>query len=106
MSDMELLADEVNGCLHAAVVRKGLLDDLYIDTAPSSSSARGGSVYLGKVIKVDTKLDAAFVDLGNGLTGFLPAKHVRHQGADESESRSGISELLSGGEMVIVQIKA
>jgi len=105
MSDLELLADEVDGCLHAAVVRKGVLDDLYVDPA-QEMPGRWGAIYLGKIIKVDTKLDAAFVDLGNGLTGFLPAKHVRHPGADSSESRTGISSLLKGGQMVIVQVKS
>jgi Rne/Rng family ribonuclease len=118
MTGLELLADEVEGGLTAAVVRKGVLDDLYIDAAHTpdashpklisgaSAPARWGSFYLGKVIKIDTKLDAAFVDLGSGLSGFLPAKHVRHPGADESESRSGISSLLTGGQMIIVQVKS
>ena len=118
MSGLELLADEVDGCLYASVVNKGMLTDLYIDAALTPDAARPelksgafapvswGSIYLGKVIKIDTKLDAALMDLGNGLTGFLPAKHVHHPGADESESRSGISALLTGGQMVIVQVKS
>ena len=104
MDGLELLVDEVDGCLYAAVVRNGVLDDLYVDA--DASAAHWGAFYLGKVIKVDTKLNAAFVDLGNGLSGFLPAKHVRHPGADESETRSGISSLLTGGQMIIVQVKS
>jgi len=105
MSALELFADEVDGRLVAAVVRNGVLDDLFIDPA-AATAAPWASLYLGKVIKVDTKLDAAFIDLGGGVTGLLPAKHVRHPGSDSSESRSGISSLLSGGQMIVVQVKS
>ncbi len=104
MTGLELLADDVDGCLTAAIVRNGVLDDLYTDA--NSTPVQWGSIYLGKVIKVDTKLDAALIDLGGGHKGFLPAKHVRHPGADASESRSGISSLLTGGQLVIVQVKS
>jgi ribonuclease G len=104
MDGLELLADEIDGRLHVAVVRKSVLTDLYID--PLDRTASWASLYLGKVIKIDTKLDAAFVDLGDGLTGFLAAKHVRHPGAGESETRTGIADLLKGGQMILVQIKS
>jgi ribonuclease G len=104
MSNLELLADEIDGRLHAAILRKGVLDDLYADAA--ATPARWGAIYLGKVSKVDTKLDAALVDLGGGITGFLPAKHVHHPGADKSESRTGISSRLAAGQVVMVQVKS
>lgn len=104
MNGLELLADEIDGRLYAAVVNKGVLTDLYVDKADTTGS--WASMYLGKVIKIDPRQDAAFVDLGNGLTGYLPAKHIHHLGADESETRTGITELLTGGQMIIVQIKS
>lgn len=104
MSGYELLADEIDGCLTIAVTEKGRLADLYVD--PPDMTGCWASLYLGKVIKVDSKLDAAFLDLGDGLMGYLPAKHVRHPGSSESESRTGITELLSTGQMVYVQIKS
>lgn len=100
----ELFADEIDGCLYAAVVRKGVLYDLYSDAV--ETPIPWATIYQGKVSKVDTRLDAALVDLGNGQTGILPGKHVRFVGADESESRSGISSLLTPGQMIIVQVKA
>jgi len=105
MSGLELFADEIDGHLMAAIVRKGVLDDLYIDAAPGTPCT-WASLYQGKVIKIDTKLDAAIIDLGDGLKGILPAKHVHRAGADESESRSGISSLLKNGQLVLVQVKA
>ncbi len=104
MGSLELLADEIDGRLCAAIVRDGVLDDFYADA--QQTPVRWGAFYLGKVIKVDTKLEAALIDLGNGQQGFLPSKHVRRPGADESEARSGVAELLSGGQMVLVQVKS
>ncbi|MBI3441746.1 MAG: ribonuclease E/G [Proteobacteria bacterium] len=104
MNGLDLLADEIDGFLYVAIVRNGTLVDLYVDRPDMTAS--WASLYLGKVIKIDTKLDAAFVDIGQGLIGYLPAKHVRHPGADVSETRTGITELLKGGQMVLVQIKS
>jgi ribonuclease G len=64
------------------------------------------SLHLGKVVKLDAKLDAAIVDLGNGLQGFLPAKHVHVAGGDPSERRTGIASILKGGQTLLVQIKS
>jgi ribonuclease G len=104
MSGLELLADEIDGRLHVAILRKGRLDDLYVDAI--DRTAAWASVYIGKITRIDQKLDAAFVDLGNGLTGFLPAKHVHYMGADPSETRTGIATLVKPGQMLLVQIKS
>lgn len=104
INGLELLADDIDGRLFVAVVRKGVLIDLYAD--PANVSGSWASIYLGKVSKIDTHLDAAFIDLGNGMTGYLPAKHVHRKGADPSETRSGIADLLKGGESILVQIKS
>ncbi|MCK5556366.1 MAG: ribonuclease E/G [Alphaproteobacteria bacterium] len=104
MSDLELLADYIEGRLYAAVVNDGVLTDLYVD--PTDTTASWGSIYLGKVIKIDMRLEAALVDLGNGITGYLATKHIRTLGADESEKRTGLSEMLSGGQMILTQIKS
>lgn len=103
MNGLELLADEIDGRLYVAVVQKGVLIDLYVDHLDMTAS--WASLYHGKIVKVDTKLDAAFVDLGDGLTGYLPAKHVHHAGG-EAETRTGIADLLKGGQMVTVQVKS
>jgi ribonuclease E len=104
MSGYDLFADEIDGRLHAAILRKGIVTDLYAD----SIDMTGGwaALYLGKVTKLDKKLDAAIVDLGNGLQGFLPAKHVHLEGSGSAERRTGIAELLKPGQMLLVQIKS
>ncbi|MDE1151125.1 MAG: ribonuclease E/G [Micavibrio sp.] len=103
-SGYELFIDEVDGRLHAAVTCKGVLSDLYVD--PLDMTASWASLYAGKVVKIDKKLDAAIIDLGNGLQGLLPAKHVHVQGADQSIARTGIAELLAPGQMILVQVKS
>lgn len=102
--DLELLADDIDGALHVAIVRKGVIQDLYTD-APSTPMP-WASICLGRVVKIDPRLDAAIVDLGGGQQGLLPAKHVRFAGGDESETRTGIASLLSAGQMVFVQVKS
>ena len=105
MRKIEILADIHDGRLFAAVLEKGRLLDLYADYK-KPHSAPWASLWLGRVERVDPRLDAAFVDLGSGGTGFLPAKHVHASGGDKSETRTGISSLLKSGQMVLVQVKA
>lgn len=104
MSGFELFIDEIDGRLHAAVLKQGMLWDLYTD--PLDMSAAWASLYLGKVTKLDTRLDAAIIDIGNGLSGILPAKHVHLAAGDVSERHSGIADLLNPGQMIMVQIKS
>ena len=104
MNGPELFVDEIDNRLYAAIVHKGRVADIYLD--PPNMTGSWASIYLGRVTKIDSKLDAAIVDLGDGLTGYLPAKHVRLPGSTEAEARTGISELLKGGQMVLVQVKS
>jgi ribonuclease E/ribonuclease G len=104
MSGIELLIDDIEGRLHAAVVRKTVLHDLYAD--PLQRAAAWASIYSGRVIKLDKNLDAAIIDLGNGLQGILAAKHVHYAGDDTTTTRSGITDLLDTGQSVVVQVKS
>ncbi|MCK5554834.1 MAG: ribonuclease E/G [Alphaproteobacteria bacterium] len=104
MSQLELLADKIEDRLYVAVVNKGILTDLYVD--PIDTTVNWGSIHLGKVIKIDTRLEAAIVDIGNGMTGYLSTKHIHTSDANRSETRTSISELLSCGQMIPVQIKS
>lgn len=102
---IEILAENHNGRLIVAVLSGRRLIDLYTDTR-KPVAAGWASLWLGRVERVDPRLDAAFVNLGDGGMGFLPAKHVHMPGADEAETRTGISNLLKSGQMIMVQIKA
>lgn len=91
MSRYELLIDEINGRIHAAVMQKTTLQALYID--PPEPSGAWASIYLGKIIKTDKKLNARIIDLGGGRHGLLPDKNA-------------LSSDLMNGQMIFVQIKA
>jgi len=104
MSGIDLYVDEIDGRLHAAVVQKTVLTDLYVDAL--DQEAGWGSIYLGRVTKIDKRLDAAIVDLGNNISGLLQAKHVYLPEAGPAADHSGIADLLHPGQMVMVQVKA
>ncbi|PWC33990.1 ribonuclease E/G [Azospirillum sp. TSO35-2] len=122
MSRIELLVDRDGPLTRAAVLADGRLTDLHIDHADRPS--RLGHIILGRVERIATGLNGAFVDLGGGLSGLLPAADVRRNALDPDESPPGrsanktpanktpadktprIGALLRTGQPVVVQVKA
>ncbi len=101
---LELFADDIDGYLYVAIIKDQKLIDLYV--TPPDVIGSWASIHVGKVIKIDTKLDAAFIDIGNRLTGFLPAKHALPRKAGVATPRKDVSRMLNPGQMFLVQIKA
>ncbi|WP_434624093.1 ribonuclease E/G [Azospirillum sp. B2RO_4] len=114
MSRLELLVDRDGPLTRAAVLTDGRLTDLHIDHAGRPSLL--GAIILGRVERIATGLNGAFVDLGNGLSGLLPAADVRRPVLDDDSpqprpNRPGakpapIGALLRTGQPVLVQVKA
>ncbi|MBK1838106.1 ribonuclease E/G [Azospirillum sp. YIM B02556] len=122
MSRLELLVDRDGPLTRAAVLADGRLTDLHIDHADRPSLL--GAVILGRVERIATGLNGAFVDLGDGLSGglsgLLPAADVRRPVLDDDaphsrphshSNRPGakpapIGALLRTGQPVLVQVKA
>ncbi|WP_042695133.1 ribonuclease E/G [Azospirillum sp. B506] len=114
MSRLELLVDRDGPLTRAAVLADGRLTDLHIDHADRPSLL--GAIVLGRVERIATGLNGAFVDLGNGLSGLLPAADVRRPILDDAPPharppRPGakpapIGALLRTGQPVLVQVKA
>jgi ribonuclease E/ribonuclease G len=102
MSGRDLYIGTYDGHLTAAIVTRGVFDDLYLDTAERKTC--WASFYICKVQKIDKKLNAAIIDLGSGFTGILPAKYVFIPGRNKQATT--IADLLSPGETVQVQIKS
>ncbi|HEY0834029.1 MAG TPA: ribonuclease E/G, partial [Azospirillum sp.] len=104
MSRIDILADRSGPLTRAAVLTDGRLSDLYIDHAGRPSLL--GAVFLGRVERIATGLNAAFVDLGvdpgGGTSGLLGASDAR--GAKGRVERIGT--LLRTGQPVLVQVKA
>ncbi len=114
MSRLELLVDRDGPLTRAAVLADGRLTDLHIDHADRPSLL--GAIILGRVERIATGLNGAFVDLGNGLSGLLPAADVRRPILDDDSPQSRthrtgakpapIGALLRTGQPVLVQVKA
>jgi ribonuclease E/ribonuclease G len=114
MSRLELLVDRDGPLTRAAVLADGRLTDLHIDHADRPSLL--GAVILGRVERIATGLNGAFIELGNGLSGLLPAADVRRPILDDESPhtrsyRPGakpapIGVLLRTGQPVLVQVKA
>lgn len=97
---VELLVDRDGPFTRAAVLAGGRLTDLHIDRADRSSLV--GAVFLGRVERIVTGLDAAFVDLGTGKPGLLGVRDAR--GPKGRVERIGT--LVRTGQPVVVQVKA
>ncbi|HYG87861.1 MAG TPA: ribonuclease E/G [Azospirillum sp.] len=100
MADVGILVDRDGPLTRAAVLTDGRLTDLYIDRADRPSLL--GSIFLGRVERIATGLDAAFIDLGTGKSGLLAASDAR--GPKGRVERIGT--LLRTGQSVLVQVKA
>ena len=104
---MDILIEESDGALWAAAIEKNVIQSLEIDTV--MEHVRWGDIYQGRVKTLDSARDAAFIDLGEGLTGLLYNKNIRIQNADGTTTKGGgssIGQLLSPGDIIIVQAKS
>jgi len=62
-----------------------------------------GAIYYGRVTALSQAFQAAFVDLGNGVTGFLPLKLLPKRPGRKPQD---LSSLLHEGQKLIVQVTA
>jgi ribonuclease E len=99
--------------VRAAVVEDGRLAELAVETG--DRRRRQGDVYLGRVLRVEPSVEAAFVDIGAEKPGFLHADDVMpvfaggspEPGAFAARARgpaARISDLLQEGQRVLVQV--
>ena len=99
-----------------AVVEDGSLEELYVERASLGSLV--GNIYKGKVVNVESGIQAAFIDFGLGKNGFLhisdlhpryfPRAHGSHTetiGRRKAlKRRLPIQECLNKGQEIVVQI--
>jgi len=99
-----------------AVVENGSLEELYIERA--SLASRVGNIYKGKVVNIESGIQAAFIDFGVGKNGFLHISdlHPRYfmpsnSGQVESvgrrkslKERLPIQNCLHKGQQLVVQV--
>jgi Rne/Rng family ribonuclease len=83
----------------AALLADGKLQDIrFADVAANDLR---GQIYLGRVRRIDGAMDAAFIDLGHGQTGYLAGRHARWLSGQRQEL--ALARQVSEGESVLVQ---
>lgn len=96
---LDILVEDLSGSLWVAAVDKSSrIAALEID--PFTEIVRWGSVYWAKVIRIDTGINAAFVDLGYDIVGMLPASEI-----PTLKKGAKIGKHLRAGQFVMVQVK-
>ena len=110
-----MLIDEVPGeSCRIAVLENGRLEELFVERAQSSTAV--GNIYKARVVNVERSIQAAFVDYGEGMNGFLHVSdlHPRYfPGGDKTEKvgrktprrdRPPIEDALKKGQEILVQV--
>ena len=82
-----------------AILENGVLQEVYIER--SRSKGLVGNIYKGRVCRVLPGMEAAFVEVGMERAGFL---HVSDIAPHDSVSKPSISQLLTEGQDVLVQV--
>ncbi|MFK5925753.1 MAG: Rne/Rng family ribonuclease [Desulfuromusa sp.] len=88
-----------------AIVVDGILSELDIEIAGQEQSK--GNIYKAVVVRVETGLQAAFVDYGAEKLGFLQISEVHsklYPTKSETKSRPRIADILQRGQEILVQI--
>lgn len=106
-SGVDILIEELDGSLWVATMEKNRLVGLEVD--PVHEEVRWGSIYWGRVFRIDAALDAVFVDLDGQNKGILNNADVYLQEPDGKIRRGGdvaIGKILQAGQMIAVQAKS
>lgn len=74
MNEVEVFLDETPGETRGAIARDGRFEHLLIDRDDDVAAHRLGARSVGRVAEVANGLKGAFVELGTGVSGFLPLR--------------------------------
>lgn len=96
-----ILINSAIGETRMAIMQYGTVTDirLFRDYAPSYV----GAIYLGRITRLSSELQAAFVELKNGVDGFLPLKNLPKTPGKKPKD---LTTLLHQGQRLIVQVAA
>ncbi|MCP4836356.1 MAG: Rne/Rng family ribonuclease [Phycisphaera sp.] len=110
-----MLVDEVpDESCRIAILENGRIEELFVERAQSSTAV--GNIYKARVVNVERAIQAAFVDYGQGMNGFLHVSdlHPRYfPGGDKTEKvgrktprrdRPPIEDALKKGQEILVQV--
>src|SRR3972149_4887407 len=113
--EMLINVAETEEC-RVAVVDDGVLEELYVERASLGSHV--GNIYKGKVVNIESGIQAAFVDFGAGRNGFLHIsdlhpryfsglkdEHIESIGRRKSlKQRPPIQDCLRKGQEIVIQV--
>jgi ribonuclease E len=99
-----------------AVIENGQLEELYVER--QSFDSHVGNIYKGRIVNIESSIQAAFIDFGIGRNGFLHISdlHPRYCGSSASrdvenigkrkalKKRQPIQKCLKKGQEVVVQV--
>ena len=97
-----------------AVLQDGSLEELYMEREDSHSSVN--NIYMGKIVNIESSIQAAFVDYGEERHGFLHVSdiHPRCYSTDEAKEKIGrrtgvrqrppIQKCIKRGQKIVVQV--
>lgn len=89
-----------------AVVEGDLLSELYVERTTEEKYL--GNIYKGRIANIEPSIQAAFVDFGRDLNGFLHVSDIMpaygKRAPANGEQHQDITQLVSKGQEVLVQI--
>ena len=97
-----LLIEVMPGEIRAAAVKNERVAELFIERRGRESLV--GNVYLGRVERILDGMDAAFVDIGIGKSGFLGLDGARIDDPGPRNARDRIGDYIVEGAAVRVQV--
>ena len=102
----ELLINVMPAETRVALIEQGVLKELMLERHRSRGHV--GNIFQGKVLRVMPGMEAAFVDIGLELAGFIHASDISELDAQGLEVRrdkpARIGELLREGQFLTVQV--
>jgi ribonuclease E len=100
-------AEEPEEC-RVALLENGKLESFHVETI--SREQLKGNIYKGRIVSIETNLQAAFVDIGTGKNGFLPFNEIHPEyykkevPPDSHWKGHKIKEVLAEGQEVMVEV--
>src|SRR3972149_8855177 len=110
---MLINAVETEEC-RIAILENNVLEELYIERTSRGQIA--GNIYKGKVVNIESSIEAAFIDIGLKKNGFLHVSDILPPRGDENRlpvtenhakphrESHRIRDILRQGQEVLVQV--
>ncbi|MDG2348554.1 MAG: Rne/Rng family ribonuclease [Gammaproteobacteria bacterium] len=89
--------------LRIATIAQNKLIDIEIDYA--NNDRLKGNIYNARILKIETSLNAVFVDYGENRNGFLPFKEINSDYLKRNEEGKYDPSSLSIGQTLLVQVE-